>query len=306
MVIKNFQELLERQNKQVTKQKIAVVAAADEHSLSAVFDPAIKETISPVLIGDTQKINSLLSKKQIVLDSSQIIQADTDSEAAQIAVDLASKGEVDGLMKGHIQTRDFLKPVVAKETGIVADSLLSHIVINEIPAYPKLLVTTDGGMVTEPTYEQKIVITEHGLAVLKKLGYKQPKVAILAAAETVNPRIASSVEAEKLQEYFMEKYPEACQIDGPLSFDLAVSPEIAKLKGYQSPVAGQADMLVGPDMTATNILGKSLMVMGGGKMAGIIYGAKVPIVMTSRGSSSEEKYLSLLLASILGQKEGDK
>lgn len=305
MVIKNFQELITYQNDSKIKKKIALVAAADEHSLQALFQQRIKRIVSPILIGDETQIRSLLKKLQLADSEVEIIHAASNQEAASRGVDLVKQGLADGLMKGQIQTRDFLKAIVSREHGIVADGLLSHMVLNEVPAYHKLLLTTDGGMIPEPSLEEKIIITKQGIDLLKRLGYHKPKVALLAAVETVNAKIKSSVEAEDIKIHFQKNYSDLCHIDGPLSFDLAVSSKIAELKGYQSSVAGEADLLVGPDVTATNILGKSMIVFGKGKMAGVIYGGEVPIIMASRASSSEEKYLSLLLASFLGKKAGD-
>lgn len=296
-MLKDFSELIAKQRNQPIK-RVAVVNGTDDASLLGVFDNRLQGKVEPILIGDRQRIESQLDRLNISAKG-EIIEA-SEKQAATIGVELARLGQVEVLMKGHIQTSDFLRPVVAKETGIIAEDLLTHVVLNQVAAYPKLLLTTDGGMVPEPTLADKQLIIRHGLEVLQRLGYEKPRVAVLAAAETVNPKIKSSQEAEQLSHYFKEQSPIPCEIDGPLSFDLAISPEIAALKGYESPVAGQADMLVGPDMTAMNLVGKSMMTFGGGKMAGIVCGAKVPIVMTSRGSSSEEKYLSIVLASLVG------
>lgn len=297
-MLKNFAELIAKQETQSLK-RVAVINPTDEASLKGIFDERLVGRVKAVLIGEQLAIEKQLKDLKLPLDGAEIIDTPA-SEAAAKGVALAKDGTVDVLMKGHIQTRDFLKPVIAKETGIAVDSLLTHVVLTQVPAYDRLFITTDGGMVPEPNFEQKVKIIKNGMSVLNKLGYTKPKVAVLAASETVNPSIHSSVEAKELQEYFTargEEFP--CEIDGPLSFDLAVSREIAAMKGYDSPVAGQADILIGPDMTAMNLVGKSITVFGKGQMAGIICGAKIPIVMTSRGSSSEEKYLSIVLASLV-------
>lgn len=295
-MLKNFGALIAKQSGQAIK-RVGIVNPTDKASLLGIFDERLIDQVEPVLIGNRQLIEAQLAKLGLM---AQIIDT-TEAEAPIRAVEMAKNGQIQVLMKGHIQTSDFLRPIVAKETGIVADELLTHVVLNQVAAYPKLLVTTDGGMVSEPNYDEKIIIIRHGLEVLQRLGYESPRVAVLAATETVNKKIKSSVEAKQLKAYFEAHSPIPCEIDGPISFDLAVSPEIARLKNYESSVAGQADMLVGPDMTAMNLVGKSMMIFGKGQMAGIICGAKVPIVMTSRGSSSEEKYLSILLASLVGK-----
>jgi phosphate butyryltransferase len=199
-------------------------------------------------------------------------------------------------MKGHLQTRTFLKAVVDREKGIATSKLLSHVALNEIPTYHKLLLTTDGGMVTSPSKEEKKILIQHGIEVMNKIGVAKPKVGLLAAAEKVNPKITSSVEAEEIMQEFQNEAPDSCWIDGPISLDLSLSKEVARIKHYESPVAGDADIVVGPDITTMNVLGKSLTILAGAKMAGLIMGASVPIVMVSRGSTEEEKAYSILVA----------
>jgi phosphate butyryltransferase len=170
------------------------------------------------------------------------------------------------------------------------------VALNEIPTYHKLLLTTDGGMVTSPSKEEKKILIQHGIEVMNKIGVAKPKVGLLAAAEKVNPKITSSVEAEEIMQEFQNEAPDSCWIDGPISLDLSLSKEVARIKHYESPVAGDADIVVGPDITTINVLGKSLTILAGAKMAGLIMGASVPIVMVSRGSTEEEKAYSILVA----------
>lgn len=299
MVLKNFDDLVSLQDEIMNTKRVALVCAEDMHSLEALLDERLRDYIQPILIGDSLEIMSLLSNFQIDVNWVEIIHTETIKEAAEKGVELVRTGQVDLLMKGYLQTKDFLKPVVNKERGIVSAELLTHVVLNQVRNYPKLLVTTDGGMVTEPTFSQKKEIIKNALCVIKKLGYDKPKVALLAAGEVVNNGIKSSIESEELMIYFQKEYPDSCEIAGPISLDLALSKSISEIKEYKDPVGGDADILVGPDMTASNILGKSFVILGDGKMAGIIYGAKVPIIMTSRGSSSEEKYLSIILGSLI-------
>lgn len=228
--------------------------------------------------------------------SAQVVPAETEEECAAIGVKMAKNNELDFLMKGHLQTRTFLKAVVDREKGIATSKLLSHVALNEIPTYHKLLLTTDGGMVTSPSKEEKKILIQHGIEVMNKIGVAKPKVGLLAAAEKVNPKITSSVEAEEIMQEFQNEAPDSCWIDGPISLDLSLSKEVARIKHYESPVAGDADIVVGPDITTMNVLGKSLTILAGAKMAGLIMGASVPIVMVSRGSTEEEKAYSILVA----------
>jgi len=295
MSIKNFDELIEKVKGFKEKRKVAIVVAEDEHTLEATFKAMDNKILEPVLIGNREEIKKILRKINRSLDDKNIIDVPDAVSAAIKGVELASKGDVDFIMKGKIQTSDFLRAVVDKENGLRTGNAMSHFVINEVPGYHKLLVTTDGGMLMYPDLNQKKQILENAVNVLLGLGYEKPKVAVLAAVEVVNPKMPESIDAGKLKEMNQNGEIKNCIVEGPISYDLTMSKESAKIKGYNSPVTGEADILIVPNITAGNILGKCLLFTAGARMAGFIVGAKVPIVMTSRGASSEEKYLSLVL-----------
>jgi phosphate butyryltransferase len=221
-----------------------------------------------------------------------------DDEAARKAVAFIREGKGDFLMKGKLETAQMLKPVVNKETGLGTGGLMSNFVIFQAPRYHKLLVVTDGGMVTYPTLEQKKAIIENTVETLKALGYENPKIGVLAAVEKLNPKMPETVDADALRRMNAEGEIKDCIVEGPISLDLALDPEAAAIKGYKSPVAGDADALIVPDIHTGNALGKSIILLGGGRMANFIVGAKVPIILASRASSSEEKYLSLTVAAM--------
>lgn len=290
--MKKFDELLANFSNE-KKIRIGVVCANDEVTIRSVFNERVNKYLEPVLIGDETKILEILTQNAY---SARIVPAVTEEECAAIGVEMIRNKEIDFLMKGHIQTRTFLKAVVDREKGIATSRLLSHVALNEIPAYHKLLLTTDGGMVTAPTKEDKKILIQHGIEVMHKIGIEKPKVGLLAAAEKVNPKIASSIEAEELMQEIQKEALNSCWIEGPISLDLSLSKEVVEIKHYDSPVAGDADIVVGPDITTMNVLGKSLTILAGAKMAGLIMGASVPIVMVSRGSTEEEKVYSILIA----------
>ena len=173
---------------------------------------------------------------------------------------------------------------------------MSHVAMQEVPSYHKLLAVTDGGMMMYPDLEAKKSIVENAVEVFNKMGYENPKVGVLAAVEVVNPKMPEAVDGAELKRMNQEGIIKDCIIEGPISYDLAMNLESSKIKGYESPVVGDVDILVVPNITAGNILGKSLIYSAGAKMAGFIVGAKVPIVLTSRGASTEEKYLSLAIS----------
>lgn len=199
-------------------------------------------------------------------------------------------------MKGKLQTADLLKAVVDKEKGLRTGNVISHVAILEIPAYRKLIAVTDGGMVMYPNLDEKKQILENSVNVFLAMGYECPKVAVLCAVETVNPKMPETVDADTLKNMNRDGEIKDCMVEGPISLDLTFNKESAEIKGYSSPVTGDADILLVPNITTGNIMSKALIEMAGATMAGMVVGAKVPIVLTSRGASSEEKYLSLVLS----------
>jgi phosphate butyryltransferase len=188
-----------------------------------------------------------------------------------------------------------LKAVVDKENGIRRGGLMSHVAVLESPNYHKLMFITDGGMVTGPNLEQKKAIMENCVKFVCQLGYEMPKAAALAAVEVINEKMPETVDAGELTRMNREGEIEGCIVEGPLSFDLAISEESARIKGFKSQIAGDVDIFLAPDMATGNIVAKSLIYLGNAKMAGCILGAKVPIILVSRGASAEEKMLSILL-----------
>ncbi|WP_432663128.1 bifunctional enoyl-CoA hydratase/phosphate acetyltransferase [Wukongibacter baidiensis] len=296
MVYKSFDELIEKVQNLESIKKVAVVVAEDEHTLEAVFKAKEDKIVEPILIGCKEKIKEVLAKLNESLDEESIIDAADDREAAVKAVELVNSDKVDFIMKGKIQTADLLKAVVDKEKGLQTGRIMSHVVIHEIPTYHKLLAVTDGGMMMYPNVAQKKEIIENAVDTYRAMGYESPKVAVLTAVEKVNPKMPETIDADELKQMNINGEIKDCIVEGPISYDLTMSKESAKIKGFESEVTGDADILIVPNITAGNILGKSLVYTANAKMAGFIVGAKVPIVLTSRGSTSEEKYLSLVLS----------
>lgn len=301
MVIKNFDELLERLRGQASVRRVALVAAEDIHALEALIDANKEGLVEPLLIGDEKRIRELLL--ELNCDASfEILDEKVPEEAAKMAVELAREGRVEFLMKGAIETSGLLRAVVDKEKGLGQGRLMSHFVMMEIPSYHKLFVTTDGGMVMYPGLVEKKEILLNALDTLWAMGYKEPKVAVLAAVEKLNPKMPETVDAAALKEMYLKGEIKDCIIEGPISYDLAMNRESSEIKGYSSPVAGDPDLLLVPNIAVGNIMSKALIYSAGGKMAGIVVGAKVPIVLTSRGSSAEEKFLSLALAALSSER----
>jgi len=295
-MLRNFEELIEKARSGNKTKRVAVAAAHDLHTLEAVALAYQHSVVEPVLIGDERKIRELLEMHEIDLSESQIVDTKGDRESAEMAANLASTGDVDFIMKGGLQSSEMLRAVVDRRFDLRDGGTMSHFAILEVPNYHKLLVVTDGGMVMYPDITQKTEILNNAVNALHRLGYENPKVAVLAATEEINHKMPESVDAGLLKERNSKGSIKGCIVEGPISYDLAMSRESAKLKGYESVVVEDADILLVPDIAAGNILSKALIYSGGAKMAGMIVGAKVPVVLNSRGASMEEKYCSLALS----------
>lgn len=282
-----------KSNKQTEKIKIAVVKAADEDVLHSIKRGLEDGMIEPVLIDDAEELKDLMAKLDIGLDEVTIIDEADDKKAAARGVELARAGEVGALMKGFIGTGDFLRPVVNKEMGIRSSSLLSHVAVLYVSKLKRFLAITDGGMVIQPNKEEYKIIIDHGIKVMQSINIQKPKAALLSASENIIPIYEPSMWASELTS---EMNDENFVVEGPISLDLALVPEIAKQKKYKGEIQGDADIIVTPDIASGNSLAKSLTIFGDSEMAGLIIGATVPIILTSRSSSSNEKYGSILLA----------
>ena len=279
---------------------LSVAAAHDEEVLLAIKSAVEMEIITPILIGEENKIREISKEINFDLSKFKIINKGTIEECAETAVKLVSSGEADFVMKGLLDTSVILKAVLNKEWGLRTDSLLSHVMVYEVPSYDKLLVTTDGGMNIEPDYDQKVKILKNAIEATKPLGLKHIKVACLAAKEKVNSKMQATVDARALQEAGERgEFGKDVTVEGPLAFDLAVSKEAAKVKGFKSKVSGETDIMLMPTIEVGNGIGKALTYFAGSKSAGIIMGAKAPIVLVSRADSHESKLYSIAYGALI-------
>jgi phosphate butyryltransferase len=298
MVISGFPALKDRLRD--LPPKTAVVAAAhDEHTLQAVFAARRDGLIRPILVGHKEEILSAARRLGEEPDPSLVVDAGEDPDCAVKSVALIRSGEGDMLIKGMLPTGTLLKAVVNKATGIRASEVMSHVAILDVPSYHKLLYVTDGGMVVAPDLEQKRHILRNALDFCRFLGYDCPKAAALCAVETVSPAMPETADAAALKTEGERGDFGPCLVEGPIALDLATDPEAARVKGYHSPVAGDADILLAPSIAAGNLLGKSLYGLAGGEMAGVVLGAKAPITVNSRGATAEEKYWSILICAAM-------
>jgi phosphate butyryltransferase len=282
--------------KKKPRKKIVVAAAEDEQVLSAVSEAYSLGIADAILVGNLEKINESASNLKIDLSNFQIINETVPTEAGKTAVRLIREDKAHLLVKGFIGTADFLRPVLNKDTGLRKGELLSHIGFFELPAYHKLLALTDAAQNISPTFEEKISILKNSVDLFHRLGVKQPKIAVLAAVETVSLKMETTVQAAMLSMMNRRGQLKGCFIDGPLAFDLAISKEAAHHKGIQSDVAGDSDLLLAANIEMANVLYKSFTYFGNATVAAVIIGAMVPIVLTSRADSDRSKLMSIALA----------
>jgi phosphate butyryltransferase len=282
--------------KQKSKKTIAVAAAEDQPVLEAVAN-AIKDGIcDAILVGDKTQIIDISKLINFDLNNIEIIHEKNPAIASRIAVELVKDKKAHILMKGLVGTADFLRAILDKEIGLRTGKLLSHIGFFESQYYHKLIALTDVAQNIAPTLEEKVAIINNAVDLFHHLGIENPKVALLAAVETVNPKMPATLDAALLTMMNKRKQIKGCIIDGPLAFDNAISLEATHHKGIVSNVAGDADLLLAPNIEVGNVLYKSFTYFGGAVVAGIILGASAPIVLTSRADSDKSKLMSIALA----------
>jgi phosphate acetyltransferase len=255
--------------------------------------------IQPTLVGDEAAIKELAAKIGVDISGFPIVQANTESKAAELSVALCRSGEALAMMKGSLHTDELMKAVMQRETGLRSGRRISHVFVMDTPAYARTVLITDAAINIAPELEDKIHIVQNAIDLAHALGIPEPRVALLSAMETVNPKIQSTLDAAALCKMADRRQIKGGILDGPLAFDTAVSVKAAKIKGLVSPVTGKADILVVPDLESGNMLAKQLEYFGGAQLAGIVLGARVPIILTSRADSAETRLTSCAVAVLL-------
>ena len=299
--MKNFKEIINLARERGPKT-ISVACCQDKEVLMAV-EMARKERIAnSILIGNIEKTKEIAKEIDLDLSNYELIHIEDLSEASLKSVELVSQGKADMVMKGLVDTSIILKAVLDKEKGLRTNNVLSHVAVFDIEYYDRLLFITDAAMNLAPELNVKKQIIENACTVAHSLDIEIPKVAVLCAKEKVNPKMKDTVEAKELEEMCNRGEITGCIVGGPFALDNAVSIEAAKHKGITHPVAGQADILLAPDIEAGNILYKSLVFFSKSKNAGVIVGAKAPIILTSRADSEETKLNSVALGVLMSAK----
>ncbi len=291
-------EILEAAKIKSTR-RIAVAAAADKPVLLAIKEAMRQNIVIPILVGNIEEIIAISKEIDLDLEGIEIVKEANPNKAAVLAVAKVRNGEADILMKGLVSSGAFLKAILDKEKGLRKSGTLSHVAFFESPFYHKLLGLSDAALNVEPEFDEKVAILNNGVEAFHKLGIAIPKVAVIGAVETVNAKMKPSVDAALMTMMNKRNQIKACIVDGPLALDNAISLEAAHHKGIDSPVAGEADLILCPDIYSANIMYKTLNFLGGSTSAAVIMGATAPVVLTSRSDTDQSKLMSIALAAAM-------
>ena len=276
--------------------KVAVAHPCDEVSLAGAVTAREMGLIEPILVGPAERIRAVAAKAGLDLTDIELVNAAHSHESAVKSVELVSSGKVEALMKGSLHTDELMSAVVSKQTGIRTARRISHCFVMDVPGQPEALIITDAAVNIAPTLEDKVDIIQNAIDLAHALGAENVRVAILSAMETVTSKVPSTIEAAALCKMAERGQITGAVLDGPLALDNAISPEAAAIKKIASPVAGRANVLAVPDLEAGNMLAKSLSFLAGADAAGIVLGARVPIILTSRADSVITRLASCAVA----------
>jgi phosphate acetyltransferase len=293
-----FHKFIER-CKDLPAISTAVVWPLSDVAMKGTVEAALEGLIEPTLIGDEAAMKALAAKIGFNISGYPILDCDSERKAAELGVAMCRSGNAQAMMKGSLHTDELMKAAMKADTGLRTAKRISHVFIMDTPAYARTLLITDAAINITPELEDKIHIVQNAIDLAHALGIPEPKVALLSAVETVNPKIKSTLDAAALCKMADRGQITGGILDGPLAFDTAVSVKAAKIKGLVSPVTGQADILVVPDLESGNMLAKQLEYLGGAQLAGIVLGARVPTILTSRADSAETRLTSCAVAVLL-------
>lgn len=295
-MIRNFQDLVVQTQQRAYKSRMVVANAHEKHTIESVVHARKDGLIQPILVGVEETIRQILREEKEDCSLYRIVDAEDGVASTRCAIQLIRNGEADILMKGAMETGPLMKEVINRETGLSRGVRCSLVGTYEIPGYHKILAINDVGLNTYPDLAGKKDILLGAVELMHSLGVLCPKVAVLSAVEKVNPKMPDAVDGDALKAMWKNgEFPE-CIVEGPISFDLATRKEAAEIKHYESPVAGDADILIAPDIVSGNVLAKALTGFAKARTAGIVVGATAPIVLSSRSAQVADKYYSIALA----------
>lgn len=285
---------------------VAVTHPCDASSLESAIDAARQGLIAPTLVGPRERILSLASECGLSIGDYPIVDAPFSEASATCAVQLVREGKAQALMKGSLHTDELMAAVVRRDAGLRTARRISHCFVMDVPSHADPLIITDAAVNIAPTLEEKIDILQNAIDLGHALGFPEVRVAILSAMETVNPKVPSTLEAAALCKMVDRRQVTGALVDGPLALDNAIDPEAARIKHIDSPVAGRANVLMVPDLEAGNMLAKSLSFLAGADAAGIVLGARVPVILTSRADSVMTRLASCAVAMLVARAAGGR
>lgn len=280
---------------------LAVAAGEDPATIEAIAKCVEDDLLRVILIGSGDKVEAIAkSHSEEFAGQVEILHSDDEKDAAQKAVRLVREGKAGFLMKGLLSTATFMKAILDKELGLVPPGgLLTHVAVMEVPSYSKLFIVSDAGIIPNPTMDEKVTILNHTIRIAHQLGNPCPKAALISAAEKINFRMQSSIDAAVIKAMAERKQILGAIVDGPLALDVSLSPEHCVIKGLESPINGQADILIFPNIETANTFYKSVTLLAHGKSASIVAGSSAPIVLSSRADDDDTKFYSIVLAAYL-------
>lgn len=296
-----YEKLLER-SKSLEAIPTAVAHPCEESALAGAVEAAQAGLIRPVLVGPAAKIEQAAKSANIDLGNLEIVDAEHSMDSAKKAVDLVKQGRAEVLMKGSLHSDELLSAIVSRDGGLRTGRRISHVFVMDVPTYHKVLIITDAAISIAPTLEDKVDICQNAIDLVTSLRHdktEKPKLAILAAVETVTTKMPATIDAAALCKMADRGQIKGALLDGPLAFDNAISKQAAETKGIKSPVAGDPDILLAPDLEAGNILAKQLTFLANADSAGLVLGAKVPVILTSRADSVRSRIASCAVAALV-------
>ena len=299
MALKNLDQIVERGKQSFRKKRVVIAGADAENILLGTFEAQEAGFATPVLVGEVEKIEPMLERLGLKDKPYRLIPTQPGDNVAQIAVEVVNRGDGDVLMRGNTQTREFLVPLLDEKNGLRTSKRLTHIDLVSMPEYPKLIAIGDVTVTIEPSLQQKKEIIQEMVGMLETVGYQQPNIALLSMVEQVSFHMKDTVEAQELVREHAKKPIANCNLVGPIAYDLILSKEAARLKGYDEPLCGDFDGIVVPSLLAGNLIVKCWQMHAHAQTCGVVIGAKVPVALTSRSDTKDVSFLSLAFCAAL-------
>ena len=302
MALENFDQIVERAKNSFRKQRVVIAGADSENILLGAFEAQDAGFATPILVGEPGKIEPMLERLGLKEKPYRLVATQPGGHVVQAAIDRINNGEGDVLMRGNTQTRDFLMPLLEEKNGLRTDKRLIHIDLVSMPEYHKLIAIGDVTVTIEPNLQQKKEIIRNMAEMFDDLGYDKPNIALLSMVEQVSFHMKDTIEAQRLVMEHTERPIANCNLVGPIAYDLILSKEAARLKGYENPLSGEFDGIVVPSLLAGNLIVKCWQMHAHARTCGVVIGAKVPVALTSRSDDKDVAFLSLAFCAALGQK----